>query len=257
MFIRKATESFSRHMSTIIFILLLHALIACDKSPEEISRLNFKLAEAASQGDAKTIQTLLERGGNPNVDAHYDGEGNTALILAVRGGYTGAVKLLLEKGADVNAKNQNGFAAIVFAVRNEYPPIIRLLHDHGADLNVKSQGGFPLLIAAVKQYNENLVKALLDLGAEIDMRDSNGNTALIEAAISGQDAIVAALLMKGASVNEKNGSGDTALMCAKTKANERVVRMLEEAEATMLRKVETEENKNSKLQGQLGTGSIP
>ena len=58
--------------------------------------------------------------------------GTTALMMAVRGGQTAAVDLLLAKGADVNHRNQNGASALGWARRGGFDAIEKALTARGA-----------------------------------------------------------------------------------------------------------------------------
>ena len=80
-------------------------------------------------------------------------------MLASDKGNLEAVKLLLDKGAEVNAKNKDGKTALLVASNLE---VVKLLLDKGADVNVKDKnGGTALREASWRSDNEmvNLLKA--------------------------------------------------------------------------------------------------
>ena len=80
-------------------------------------------------------------------------------------GTVDAVKLLLAKGADVNAKNQFDMTALLFGAGNHEKA--RLLIEKGADVNAKTKGGrTPLMIASACDGCSPTVKLLLDKGAD-------------------------------------------------------------------------------------------
>ena len=70
------------------------------------------LVEAAKGGHLEIVKYLLEKGGNIN---DKDDKCRTALIYASSGGCLEIIKYLIEKGADVNIKNNNGETALDFA----------------------------------------------------------------------------------------------------------------------------------------------
>jgi ankyrin repeat protein len=73
------------------------------------------------------VKLLLERGAD--IEARNQ-HGDTALILAAsKGGYEDAttVRLLLDRGADVGAKNNNGQTALALALKNRRPDVVSLL----------------------------------------------------------------------------------------------------------------------------------
>jgi ankyrin repeat protein len=113
---------------------------------------------AAQSGDITVMRLLLEHGADPNIPTFA---GTTALMAAaginwsVGQTYTEskeslmeAVKLCLEKGADVNAANSMGLTAAFGAVNRGTDDILELLVKNGARLDVKDQEGRPLMIWA-------------------------------------------------------------------------------------------------------------
>jgi len=83
---------------------------------------------AVKAGDRKTLQTLLE-----GFDADTPGYNlNTPLHAAARRGQTETIDWLLQRGADVNARNQNGQTPLAVAVQWNREEAVRLLRKHGA-----------------------------------------------------------------------------------------------------------------------------
>jgi ankyrin len=106
---------------------------------------------AALSGDIEVMRLLLAHGADPN---RRTKEGTTALMAAAginwvsaqthtrsRDSYLAAVKLCLERGADVNATNSLKLAAIHGAANRGWAPIIQLLADHGARLDLEDVAG--------------------------------------------------------------------------------------------------------------------
>lgn len=79
---------------------------------------------AAVRGDIKLVKLLLERG--VDLEAR-DQKKRTALIAAASGGRTGIVKLLVEKGADLQARDMDNDTALIKAARNESNGVVRFL----------------------------------------------------------------------------------------------------------------------------------
>lgn len=133
--------------------LLLAALIAL-----LISGCATPLMDAAGAGDAAKIKQLLDEGADINEE--YQAVGATALYFAV---YNNAspetVKLLLERGANVNKGMNNGWRPIHLAVDNNNVTLVKLLLDHGADIHGASPGGTAQQLAA-KHGNTAILKLL-------------------------------------------------------------------------------------------------
>lgn len=92
---------------------------------------NAELMKAASEGDAARVTALLDGGADVNA---RDENGMTALMQAVKGNHTDTVRVLLERGADVNAKGRFlGYEAIILAVKANDTGIVELLLASGFD----------------------------------------------------------------------------------------------------------------------------
>lgn len=89
-------------------------------------------------------------------------------------------KYLLEKGADVNARDKIGRTPIICA-GGENTKIIQLLIDHGAEINIESHGNHVLLNACFYD-NYEVIELLLDRGADINIKCPN-NESLFECLI--------------------------------------------------------------------------
>jgi len=139
------------------------------------------------------------------------------------------VRLLLDRGADVNAVSDMGETALIIASSNGHENIVRLLLDRGADVNaVDSYHETALMVASRWTFQESyeLVRLLLERGADVNMRSNIGETALMWAAIEGYENVVRLLLDRGADVNSVDNDGDTALSLAQQNGHENVVRLL-------------------------------
>jgi ankyrin repeat protein len=177
----------------------------------------------ATGGDFMTI--LLENGAGV---ATFIAHGNTnlecgaALLWAARNGHENVVKLLLEKGADVNAKARLGkrallrmrfiiepgsfnieceMTALLWAARNGYESIVRLLLENRADVAARTCSGETALLSAALKGHEGVVRLLLEYGADVSVKDIGGRTALDLAASKGHVAVVRLLLEKELNVN--------------------------------------------------------
>ncbi len=162
----------------------------------------------------------------PNSDVeNTDGRGATPLMHAAAFGSAEAMKLLLDKGANVNAKNNFDATALLWAACD--PVKTRTLIEHNADVNAKSkQGRTPVMIAARCDGNSAIVSMLLSKGADPNVSDSLGVTALHQAAHAGDVESIRLLIGKGADVNALDKKGDSALMGAAGSGSVGAVRLL-------------------------------
>ena len=127
-------------------------------------------------------------------------------------------RLLLERGADVHAKDKVKATPLQLASCNGMVEIARVLLDAGAATNSKGLHGRSPLHAAVEggdyscMNNHILVaKLLLERGADVDMPNDDGETPLHLASYLGKVEIALVLLNAGAYTNAKDAQGQTPL----------------------------------------------
>lgn len=200
-----------------------------EDDPEEVFQRNvdqFTPLNQAAYGHADVVEYLLEH--KADIEAKTC-QNETPLMDAAYGGYLDVVKLLLEKGANVNAVNTNkldadqvhGMTALHFAAEGAHPDVAEVLLAHKADVNAKDQyGQTPICHAAMgvwskpeKDY-EKVVQLLLDQGADINTANNAGDTPLLLAVRENRKAMVEFLLAKGADVTARNRKGETAVSIA-------------------------------------------
>jgi len=140
------------------------------------ANLNKCLFGAAKEGDLDAVKSLIEKGADINAK---DSDGRTPLMYASSYGYTEIVKLLIEKGAYVDAKDPKGWTSLMYAVFDGNTETVKLLIEKGADVNAKSDFGcWTSLILAARDGNTEIVKLLIGKGADLSLKTEDGKTAL-------------------------------------------------------------------------------
>jgi hypothetical protein len=129
-----------------------------------------------------------------------DAGGQTALHHAAKRGREATVRLLVDRGADVNAKNNYRETVLHLAARRE--AVVRLLVDRGADVNAKDNNRVTVLHLAANEANEAVVQLLVDRGADVNAKDNYDMTVLYRAVISwpNNKAVVQLLVDRGADI---------------------------------------------------------
>ncbi|OPB36500.1 hypothetical protein A0O28_0055790 [Trichoderma guizhouense] len=168
------------------------------------------------------MKLLIDHGAEINQQDDFHRQ--TPLFRACYRGKKNAVKWLLENGADAECANGLGTSALEIAVWNDREGIVKLLLENGAD--VKSpKNGSTLLYEAVYRTNEGIVKLLLEHGADAKYVDSHGRSLLTVAVNGGNEGIIRLLLDNGADVNIVV-DGNSLLAGPVFRGNENIVRLL-------------------------------
>lgn len=132
-------------------------LIKWGANPADL--LNKELLDYAGWGDKKRIELLLEKGAQVNA---RDISGRTALMRAARHGQEEVCKLLIAQGANINAKADDGDTALMSATEDNHKEICELLIAHGADVHAKNNKGFTALMTALAWSHKDISKLLID-----------------------------------------------------------------------------------------------
>ena len=166
--------------------------------------------------------------------------GQTALMLAAQNGQTDLCNSLIDKGAEINAKDNGGktslsYAIVSYQLGESTIDTARLLMERGADVNVKYNfGTTPLMdtsyYSSLRINRTDMIKLLIVHGADVNAFDDQGHTALMYAIDSGDSGgwyapnedvelkvarqdTVKLLIEKGADVNARyiyNGTAEDA-----------------------------------------------
>ena len=129
-------------------------------------------------------------------------------MIAAYHGYKDIVKVLLEKGADVNAKNDKDDTALMLLTAKEVTDIeiVKWLLEAGADVNAKNQYGNTALIWATKNGYTEIVELLLEYGADVSIKNNKDEDALDFALNVKQDTKLYKLLSKKYGTTHKTES---------------------------------------------------
>jgi uncharacterized protein len=189
------------------------------------------LLEAAFHSNPEIIKALLDAGADPNAAG---ADGQTPLMLVARGTNVAAAKLLLDKGASAKAaESQRQQTALMWAAANGQGPMVRLLVERGTELDAKtatdlmtplvsaepraqprSPGGMTALMFASREGCLDCVAAMVEKGASIDLPDPEGVTPLLWAIWNTRFDVAKYLIEHGANVNRFDWWGRTPLYLA-------------------------------------------
>ena len=192
-----------------------------------------ELSKAVAEKDIDKITELLD--GGLNADLQPEDTPVTVFLLACSySGYEEVVSLLILRGADVNFRGKGGKTPLMWAAGNSYEST-NLLIENGADVKAKADDGMTAFIQATlgvqsKRVTTRVMDLLLENGANINAtttgKNISGWTALLFATVNGDEELVDYLLRNGAFVNHTSDEGQSALALARQEKYESVVKML-------------------------------
>lgn len=168
------------------------------------------LMEAIRQQNLHVVEVLLEAGANANARC---GSGKAMLHVAAGANNAGAIKLLIRHGADVMARANNGALPIHDAVWSRSYAALQALLPHYASVNFNPEGGingFPVAMAIYKNQEESL-KLFLAAGMDVNDPRFAREPLLTQAVKQNKEPMVRMLLNAGAKKDAVDVKGKRAV----------------------------------------------
>ncbi len=208
-----------KHLLSKLFLVISLSLISVFQTEAqyiiEIEEESLQEIIKSDNPNLERIREIIEQ--KPRIIFAMDKDGNTPLHDAARYGRIDVATLLLDRGADIESKNQFDLTALRRAARNGHLDVATLLLDRGADIESKNEYGYTALHNAARNGHLDVATLLLDRGADIESKNEYGYTALHYAAWSryGHHDVTALLLDRGADIESKTNTGKTPFQLAK------------------------------------------
>ena len=169
-----------------------------------------QLHHCAREGFTTSVKRLLSIR-NINVYVKDDKDRSTPLHDAAYNGHVEIANLLLQNGAELNARRDNGDTPLHDAADKGHVEITRLLLQNGAEVNSKSKWGNTPLHDAAWNGHEKISRLLLQNGANVNTKSISGFTPLHRAAMKGHIDILHLLVENGADLEAQHDDGWRAL----------------------------------------------
>jgi ankyrin repeat protein len=189
-----------------------------------------ELVSAAKHGNTETVLHLLDRGADIN---SRDNRGRTAVMAATHANNPPMVKLLISKGADIDVQDEMKDNPLLYAGAEGLLEVLKLCIDAKANTRITNRYGGTALIPAAERGHIAVIRELLaHTDVDIDHVNNLGWTALLEAVVLGSGGalhteVVQLLVDHGANVHIGDSDGVTPLEHARRKGYAGIIRILE------------------------------
>jgi ankyrin repeat protein/L-ascorbate metabolism protein UlaG (beta-lactamase superfamily) len=229
-----------------VFLILLSVLAA------RIPALD--IHEAARKGDLGAVDSILTA--DPDLLELRTRAENTPLLLAAWHGHSDLIRFLLDKGADLSARNEREGTAVHYAALFGHQEVLDVLAAEGAAIDARDDGGFTPMTWACYAGNTDLVKRLLSLGADLENRSVSGMTHMHAAAYGGHADVIELLVESGLTCNPgRDEPGNTPLFGALLREHSDAARVLIERGAD-LHAVRSDSSTALHLAAERGLGDV-
>lgn len=168
---------------------------------------NRSLFDAVRNNNIKSAKYFLKK----EIDINEIRNSDTALTLAVSLNFPEMVKLLLDKGANVNLANEHGNPPLIIAIVSGDLEMTRLLLNQNADTNVVNRIGDTAFEVALNTDSMEMIELLINKGGAMGV--GSLNTLIFDASMKSLP-ILKSLVKKGININILNGRNQTPLMFA-------------------------------------------
>jgi E3 ubiquitin-protein ligase HACE1 len=139
---------------------------------------------------------------------------STLLCITSRGGSSELFRILLEYGADPNAKTQKGDTPLICAARNGHVECLEHLLGLGVDVDGRGHRGWTALHWASLNGRYEIAATLVAYGADIDCLTDDGASCIFLGCLSGHSNLVQDMIRYGANIHTVDAKGDTPLHAA-------------------------------------------
>ncbi|CAL8365733.1 unnamed protein product [Arctogadus glacialis] len=193
--------------------VLLMLMEGMDPTSQPDSQGRRSALHAAAQRGALELCYMLVQAG-ANVDAK-DKTTRTPLLEAITSDHVEVARYLVQCGASVYHVEEDGYTGLHHAAKQGNLQLVHLLLETGqVDINAQDSGGWTPIIWAAEHKHMDVIRALLSRGADVTIQDKEMNMCLHWASFAGSVDIAELVLNAGCSLSSVNMHGDMPLHIA-------------------------------------------
>jgi len=206
-----------RPLSRVIYNLnILNLILDSNCDINYVTERGFSALELASRkGLIEVVKLLIERGADINISETYP-----PFLGACESGNHDCVQLYIDRGVNIYQVNFNNDTALSLVSESGDDESLKFFISKCMDVNnTNILGKTPIILACSKINNFNCVDLLIKNGADVNKIDNDGYTALLRASNYGFSEYIELLIKNGALINQTNNYGDTPIILACSKKN--------------------------------------
>ncbi len=167
-----------------------------------VSGCGNQMIAAVNRNDLAAVKSLLNKGAD--INEKEETIGATALYQASFRGYSELAAFLIENSADIHAKTNHGLASLHVGAQEGHQEVVEMLIARGADIHAKTNKDYTALHYAALRGHPEIIEILITHGADIHAKSNTGATVLHTAAQGGHRKTVEKLIAHGADINVEN-----------------------------------------------------
>jgi ankyrin repeat protein len=166
---------------------------------------------AGSRTPSVELKAFLDAHAEVSVNQYRDDQGNHALHEASFWGHAACVRMLLDHGADVHARDGDDWTVLMHACSWDRQECVQILIEAKADVNASRSGGYTAAHSASGQDDPKCLQLLIDNHVDVDARTDDGRTPAMGACEQGRLRCVQLLVDNKADLNVRNNWNRDAL----------------------------------------------